>query len=241
MDLNIGERIEDLQCKNLKIIQNKNLYCFTSDSVILANFVKTKPKDVAVEIGAGGGVISILVQAKNKLDKVFMFELQPEMAALCQKNIDLNNLGEKLFLLQDDVKNHKKYVKNGQIDVVFCNPPYFKPTNFAQSQVKKIAKEEVCLSCEELCKVAGAMLKSSGALYVCYAAERAAELIYNLQKHKLAVKEMFFTENGKGEVKLVVIKAVKDGKYGCKVYKNLATNDECGDYLEMLQTKNFLK
>ena len=66
MILGEGERLEDLQCNGLKIIQNKNLYTFTSDSVILANFVKTKANDIAVEIGAGCGVISILAQAKNK-------------------------------------------------------------------------------------------------------------------------------------------------------------------------------
>ena len=44
----MSERIEDLQCKGLKIIQDDELYSFTSDSVILANFVKTKANDVCV-------------------------------------------------------------------------------------------------------------------------------------------------------------------------------------------------
>ena len=57
--------------------------------------------------------------------------------------------------------------------------------------------------------------------------------------HNLKIKEMFFTENGKGGVKLVVIKAVKGGKDGVKVFPNLVTNDRDGNYLEMLQTKNF--
>lgn len=235
-----GERLEDLQCEGLSIIQNKNLYCFTSDSVILANFVHAKKGDNVAEIGAGCGVISILVQAKNKLKKIFAFEIQASMAQLCERNVELNNLSEKIETIKDDVKNHKKYIKSGSIDVIFANPPYFKETNFKQSEVKKIAKEEVCLSCEDLCKVASEMLKSGGAFYVCYSSERTAELIYFLQKHKLAVKEMFFTENGKGEVKLVFIKAVKDGKFGCLVRQNLVTNEENGNYLQSLHTKNFV-
>ena len=67
--LNQDERIEDLQFEGLKIIQNKNLYTFTSDSVILANFVKLKSKEVALEIGAGSGVISILLSKKQNLQK----------------------------------------------------------------------------------------------------------------------------------------------------------------------------
>lgn len=235
----MSERIEDLQCKGLKIIQDDELYAFTSDSVILANYIKTKPNDVVVEIGAGSGVISILVQAKNELKKIFAFEIQEKMQKICEKNLKINNLSEKIELFCDDVKNFDKYLDK-KVDVVFSNPPYFKTTNFVQNEVKKIAKEEVFLSCEQLAEVASKMLKDGGSFYVCYSAERSCELISNCQKFGLAVKEMFFTENGKGEVKLVVLKAVKGGKHGVKVFPNLVTNELNGDYLEKLHTKNFL-
>ena len=132
MILKKTERLEDLQCGGLNIIQDKELYTFSSDSVVLANFVKTKAKDVAVEIGAGSGVVSILVQAKNKLGHIFSFEIQPCMAELCERNIALNNLQEKITLVGDDVKNFKKYIRPASVDVVFSNPPFFKETNFKQ-------------------------------------------------------------------------------------------------------------
>lgn len=81
MELEKGERLEDLG-DNLKIIQNKALYTFTSDSVVLANFLKIKPKESAVEIGGGSGVISILATAKNKFKKIKIFEIQEKL----QKN-----------------------------------------------------------------------------------------------------------------------------------------------------------
>ena len=239
MILEEGERIEDLQCNGLKIIQNKNLYTFTSDSVILANFIKTKMSDTAVEIGAGCGVISILVQAKNKLKKIFAFEIQEKMQKLCQKNINLNNLGEKISLFCDDIKNFESYLKPNSVDVVFSNPPYFKPTNFAQSDVKRFSKEEVLLSCKDLVSSANKLLKDKGEFYCCYSAERSCELITTCENAGLKVKEMFFTENGKGQVKLIFIKAVKGGKSGTKVLPNLVTNESDGTYLEKLKTKNF--
>ncbi len=241
MKLTESERMEDLQCNGLKIIQDKNLYAFTSDSVVLANYIKTKQKDVAVEIGAGSGVISFLVQAKTKVEKIFAFEIQKEMASLCERNIKLNNLESKICLHCDDVKNFQNYFSKESVDVVFCNPPYFKTTNFQQSDVKRIAKEEIKLSCKDLCVVADAMLKHGGTFFCCYSAERSVELICNLEKVGLIVKEMFFTENGKGQTKLIVIKAVKGAKHGVKVLPNLVTNEESGDYLETLHTKNFLK
>ncbi len=237
--LDENERIEDLQCKDLKIIQNKTLYNFTSDSVILANFVKTKKNDVAVEIGTGCGVISILVQAKNILKKIFAFEIQQLLQRLAKKNVDLNNLNDKIEVVCDDAKLFEKYIQKESVDVVFSNPPYFKVTNFKQNEVSKNCKEEKLLSCTDLCKAASGMLKNGGAFYCCYAADRACELICNLNKNNMAVKEMFFTENGKGEIKLVVLKAVKGGRQGVKVLPNLVTNEANGDYLEKLHTKYF--
>lgn len=241
MKLTAGERLEDLQCNGLKIIQNKALYTFTSDSVVLANYVKTKPNMVAVEIGAGSGVISILVQAKNNLKKIYAFELQQEMVKLCQKNIKLNNLEDKICLFNENIKDFEKHLSKESVDVVFSNPPYFKQTNFEQDEVKRIAKEEICLSCKDLCEVTSKLLKNGGVFYCCYSAERSVELICTLQKANLMVKEMFFTENGKGKTKLILVKAVKGAKYGVKVLPNLVTNEESGDYLEILNTKNYLK
>lgn len=239
MNLKQSERVEDLQCNGLQIIQDKELYCFTSDSVVLANFVKTKARDVAVEIGAGSGVISILVQAKNKLKNITAFEIQPCMADLCQKNIELNNLQEKITLVCDDVKNFKNYIKPASVDVIFSNPPFFKSTNFKQSEVKRIAKEDASLPVDVLASVSAKMLKDGGNFYCVYSAERTVELLIELQKNNLTTKEMFFTENGKGEVNLVVLKAVKGGKNGVKILPNLIRNDADGKYLETLHTKHF--
>ncbi len=241
MKLKPTERMEDLQCDGLKIIQDKNLYAFSSDSVVLANFVKTKKQDVCVEIGAGSGVISILLQAKMPLEKIYAFEIQKEMQNLCEKNIKLNKLEDKIKLVCDKVQNFEKYLKKESVDVVFSNPPYFKETNFEQTLSRKIAREEVCLPLGEFVETSAKLLKNNGSFYCCYLAERSAELIALCQKNNLIVKELFFTENGKGKVKLVVLKAVKNAKNGVKVYKNLITNEENGNYLEDLKTKNYKK
>lgn len=241
MKLKDTERLEDLQCNGLKIIQDSQLYTFSSDSVILANFVKTKKEDVAVEIGTGCGVISILLQAKQGVEKIYAFEIQSEMQNLCEKNIKLNNLEDKIVLINDKIQNFEKYLKPESVNVVFSNPPYFKETSFEQSEARKIAREEVCLPLNELVDCSARLLKNGGNFYCCYSAERVAELIELCQRKNLKIKEMFFTENGKGKVKLVVIRATKNGRNGVKVYKNLITNEENGDYLAELKTKNFLK
>lgn len=236
-----GERIEDLQCGGLKIIQNKDLYTFTSDSVLIANFVKLKKNDKALEIGGGSGVVSILLSAKTKCQDFTIVELQKEMAKLCQKNIELNNLTDRLKLICDDIKNWKKYFVAGQFDSIFSNPPYMKGGTGNKQDSRRLARHEENLPLEELVFVASKLLKEGGDFWCVYCSERACELIACLHKERLETKEMFFTENGKGQVSRVLLRAVKGGKHGVKVYKNLVTNDSDGKYVEALQTRNFLK
>ena len=237
IDLNSDERLEDLQFEGLKIIQNKNLYTFTSDSVVLANFLKIKPKEIAVEIGGGSGVISILATKKTKAKKIISFELQQKMFELFQRNIILNDLSEKIEVINDKIQNHKKYVENGSIDVVFSNPPYKREGSCLvnENESKMIARHEKFLPLDELCKAASCMLKFGGRFYVTYDADRSCELISELMKNSLEPKRMFFTENGKGKTILVVIEAVKNGKHGVLVMPNLVTNDKNGDYIRKIK------
>ena len=235
------ERIEDLQCKNLRIIQNKNYYTFTSDSVILANFIKLKKSDVCAEIGTGCGVIPILLSAKTEFDKVYAFELQDEMARLAEKNVLFNDLEDKIVVVSDDVRNFRQHFNAESFDVVFSNPPYMRgdTARNANSVIDK-ARHDECLPIGDLCKTAYSMLKFGGRFFVVYSASRSAELIYTLMENNLEPKKMFFTENGKGKIVLVVIEAVKGGKHGVEVLPQLQTNDAKGDYLELLRTKYFV-
>ena len=240
MILDKDERIEDLECHGLKIIQNKNYYTFTSDSVVLANFIKLKKSDKCVEIGTGCGVISVLLTAKTEFDKIYAFEIQDEMARLAEKNVIFNDLQDKIQVISDDVKNFRQYIENESIDVIFSNPPYMrKDVQLNKNRIKSIARHDESLPINELCKCAYSMLKFGGKFYVVYSAERSCELIHTLINYNLEPKRMFFTQNGKGKVILIVIEAVKGGKHGVEVLPELETNDVKGEYLQLLQTKYF--
>lgn len=219
MELEKGERLEDLG-DNLKIIQNKNLYTFTSDSVVLANFLKIKPKENAVEIGGGSGVISILATAKNKFKKIKIFEIQEKLQKNCEKNIKINNLSEKLELICDDIKNYRKYLEVGSQDVVFSNPPYF-PVDDSLESVRKNARQEVFLNLKDLIKVSSEMLKFGGRFYLIYPASRLCELVYECEKNDIKIKKMFFTENCHGVANLVVIEGRKNGSDGVQILPNV--------------------
>ena len=51
MNLKQNERIDDLEYKNLKIIQNKNGFCFGIDSILISDFAKDiKPNSYGIDL-----------------------------------------------------------------------------------------------------------------------------------------------------------------------------------------------
>lgn len=236
IELKDDERIEDLMCEGLKIIQNKNLYTFTSDSVILANFVKLKRSEIAVEFGSGSAVISILLTKKQKYKHIYGFEIQKELYEMSNRSLKLNNLENDITIFNDKIQNYKKYFDNGSIDVIFSNPPY-KRDGSAKDNLnlsKAIARHEKNMPLCELVKTASLLLRFGGRFYVVYDADRSCELIHELMKNNLEPKRMFFTENGKGKSILVIVEAVKGGRHGVEVLQTLVTNDKDGNYIEKL-------
>ena len=61
------ERIDDLEFKNLKIIQDTNGFCFGIDSVLLSDYAKNiKKGSKVIDLGTGTGIISILLCGKTE-------------------------------------------------------------------------------------------------------------------------------------------------------------------------------
>ena len=201
-------RLDDLNLDGLKIYQYKNGYNFTSDSVLLANFVKAKHTDVCVEIGAGSGIISILVEHKNRPQKIIAVEMQNTYATLCKKNVELNNK-RNVEVICDRIQNNKKFITKN-VDVVFSNPPYYKDGTCKESEDENIAKckHEQFLPLNELTKCASEMLKFGGKFYVVYPANRVGELIFELKKNNLEPKKMFFLHRFNSCFKFFILNAL---------------------------------
>lgn len=241
------ETLEDLQLGGLKIIQSTLLYRFTSDAVMLANFVKAKPTDKLIDLGTGSGIIAILTAYKNKLENVFGVELQKELADMASRSVEFNNLQNIIKILnldmQDLLKTEIRRENNLEnFDIVVCNPPYKKQgssrLNFNESQ--KIARHEVAINLETIVKVAKSLLKFGGKFYIVCDSERTAELIFDLKKQKLEPKRMFFTQSSeKTKPILVFIEAVYGGKESVNVLPTIITNDKNGKYLEEIKKLKF--
>lgn len=238
ISLKEGERLDDLQLGGLKIIQKIGGYGFTSDSVLLANFVKTKHTDVCLEVGTGSGIISILVNYKEKPSKIFAFELQKEQSDLAKRNVELCKMNNQIEIYNERIQNWNKYIDFGQIDVIFANPPYFKYDKNVCGQIteKMLSRTDKELCLKDFFDVCSKMLKFGGKLFFVYDSQRIEECFNIMKQNNLTPKRMYFVHPNENKNSTVFLcEAIVGGKSGLTIMPPLFTNNLDGDYVQTIQ------
>lgn len=238
MELNLkeNERIDDLEFKNLKIIQNKEGFCFGMDSILLSDFAKEMRHHAKVlDLGTGTGIISILLCGKTDLKKVIGVEIQKEVAEMASRSIQLNDLQDKFEIINENILNLNNIYKKQSFDVIVTNPPYKKKnTGMINEKEKKIiSRHEITANLEDFIKISKDLLKDNGEFYMVHRPERLVDILNLMRKYKIEPKILRFVYSDKNkESKLILIKGVKNGKPFLKVEKNLYIYDENGKYTE---------
>ncbi len=227
IELNENERIDDLQYKGLKIIQNNDGFCFGIDSVILSDFAKNiKENSDVVDLGTGTGILGLLLCGKTKLRTITGIEIQEDVAKMAERSIKLNELENRFKIFNVNINSvfKENLLKKNKFDVVIMNPPYKELgsgiTN--ENKSKLIARHEITATLEDFVKTAAALLKDKGELYIVHKPERTVDIITKLRENKLEPKELKVVYSRKNtDASLILIKAVKGRK---EIFKNIKTN-----------------
>ena len=221
-----NEVVEDMGF-GLQIVQNVELYRFTSDSVLLSRFALPKKNDVVADFCAGSGIVAFhfyALQKEKGLAKSFtLFELQSSLCALAQKTIALNDFSSfriENCRLQDIGEEYRE-----QFSLVLCNPPYERGGFDNASYEKAICRKEICITLPEIAQAAAKVLKFGGRLAMVHRADRIAEICYTLKQVNLEVKKMQFVAGRDGlKPYLVLIEAVKGGKPATELYPTISNS-----------------
>lgn len=189
----LNRTIEDLLCDGLKIVQDKDLYRFTSDAVLLANFFKARKGDKVVELCSGSGVISILGSAKTQAEHFYCVELQRELCEMCEESVKLNNLADKIEIINANLKDFAKNFGK-EVDVVVVNPPYYADKTMSGKTHFDKCTHEISTSLAEICEASAKILKFGGKLFMVHLANRFAEVCYELKKNNIEPKRVVFVQ-----------------------------------------------
>ncbi len=251
MQLKENERIDELQYKNLKIIQNEDGFCFGIDSVLLSDFAKDiKNNSAGVDLGSGTGIISILLSAKTKLEKIIGVEIQEDVAEMANRSVILNNIQDKIEILNLDIKdiiqnksnnkeNINKLIENKlqreKFDFVVTNPPYKKldTGKVNANENKYISRHELTANLEDFLNVSKYLLKDKGAFYMVHRPDRLVDIIELMRKYKIEPKKIRFVYSSiEKEPSLILIKGIKNANPFLKIDRPLIIYNENGEYTE---------
>lgn len=243
MNLKDNERIDDLGIADLKIIQNSEGFCFGIDSVLLSDFAKNMKKNsTVIDIGTGTGIISILLSEKSSAKKIYGVEIQDEVADMAKRSVELNELQDKIEIINDDIKNINKYIDNNTVDCIVTNPPYKKIDAGMKNENEKllISRHEIKCNLRDIAEISRKLLKDKGEIYIVHKSERLVDILTTFRQNKLETKLIRLIQSNKNsDPNLVLVKAVKNGGEFLKIEKPLIIYNEDGTYTdEILEIYN---
>ena len=222
--------------KNIKIVQNKNYFNFSLDSILLPNFIQLNPKtEKIIDFCTGNAPIPLVLSTKTNA-KIYGVEIQKEIFELAKESIKINNLTENIMLINDDVKNLVNIFETDTFDIITCNPPYFKLNEDSivnDNNIKSIARHEIKIELEDIIKISKKLLKNGGSLNLVHRTDRLIEIIELMKKNNIEPKRIrFIYPKINSESNLVLIDGRKNGKTGLKILSPLYVHNNDGTYTE---------
>ena len=233
VQLQEGERLDELHRNGYCIIQNEKKFCFGMDAVLLSGFAKVKQRENVLDLGTGTGIIPILLEAKTDGKHFSALEIQQESADMARRSVVYNGLEEKIDVVCGDIKQASQIFGAASFDVVTCNPPYMNDQHGLKNPdlPKAIARHEVLCTLEDVVREAAKVLKVNGRFYMVHRPFRLVEIINTLSKYKLEAKRMRFVHPYiDKEPNMVLIEAVKGGKSMIKIENPLIVYKEPNVY-----------
>ena len=217
--------IENLESVNKKMVVEEKGLKITDDAILLSKFIKgyfdtnyknTKEKKTFLEIGAGQGVISLLLSETAIVSKIFAVEIQEEIFKILKKNVEINKLNDKIIPINKDIKSIE-----GEYDFIFSNPPYKKINSgkLPRNEAARVSKYEVLLTLEELILEIKRLLKNHGEFFVVVPNDRLNDVFKNIYVNKMNILTMDINKYKKMD--LVVVHGKKGGKSNSKIMISL--------------------
>ena len=231
-----GERIDQLFSTDVKIIQNREVFSYSIDSVLLSRFPKIPSRGLIVDLCSGNGAVGLFASTRTKAP-IIEVEIQERLADMAERSIQLNDLGEQVQMINDDLKNLLNHVPRTGVDLILCNPPYFKVSETSKKNLSEhylLARHEITTNLEEICDTARHALKSNGRLALVHRPDRFLDIIDTLRQYNLAPKRIQFVYPKVGkDANLLLVEAIKDGSTdGLKILPPLFVHKENGDYTD---------
>ncbi len=233
----MAERIDDLQLKNLKIIQDTESFCFGIDAVLLSYMAENSKAERIVDLCSGNGIVGILLAGKTDAKEIHCVEIQKKQADLAKRSVAINELSDRVFVHNIDLKNSFDVLGKGVFDAVTCNPPYMKAMDGIVSKGDEIAiaRHEIMCNLEDVIFAASKLLKSKGKLFLVHKPERLVDIFCLMRKYKIEPKKLCMVHPSSAKkANIVLVEGALDGGRELKMTEPIYVYDENGSYSDKI-------
>ena len=224
IELNEGERVDDLERCGFRIIQNTEKFCFGMDAVLLSGYAYAKRGDRILDLCTGNGIIPILLAAKTEAERIVGIEIQKDVADMAKRSVIANDLTDRINIINGDIKEADEILQPGAFDIVTCNPPYMIDSHGIKNpdSPRAIARHEIMCNFDDVARITARMLKPGGRFFLIHRPFRLIELFETMTKYKLEPKRMKmvhpFVDK---EANMVLIEACQGGRRRLKAERPL--------------------
>lgn len=233
-----GETVDELQAYGLKIIQPRHGYRFSLDPLLLCDFAGIQDGETAVDLGAGCGVIPLILARKAAGGWIAGIEAQLEMAELAARNVSLNGLSDRVTIVHGDVAAIKEHFPSSSFDLVISNPPYRKrgTGRISPKPGRDDARHESTASLADFLAAAKKLVRLTGRVCFIYHPSRLAEFLAEAGALKLSPLRLRMVHgSGTAEARMFMVELVKGRKGELKILPPLFVYGENGEYGEEMK------
>ena len=222
----------------IQVMQNRRGYRFSIDAVLLAYHANPRTGDKVLDLGAGCGIVSLVMACRCSGLEIFAVEVQSELADLAVTNVRQNRLESHIDVKGMDMKLLTPDMISGHCDLIVSNPPYHRPGSgrINPDTQRAIARHEIKASLVDVLQTARRMLRTAGRFVTIYTAERTTDILAQMRKEQIEPKNIrMIHSNRHTDAGLILIEGSKGGRPGVKVGSPLFIYDDKGEYTEEVQ------
>ena len=225
--------------KDLKIVQDSDMFSFSLDSVLLPNFVTLNKKITNIlDIGCGNAPIPLILSTKTNA-KITGIEIQESVYDMAVESVKINNKEDQIKIINDDINEFYKNEETDKYDVITCNPPFFKyieSSNINKNDYKTIARHEVKLNLNQLFTIARKLLKNNGVIAIVHRPERFLDVVMEMKQNNIEPKRVqFIYPKTNMEANIMLIEGTKNGNPGLKILPPIYSHKENGEYTDTVK------
>ncbi|MGX4763349.1 tRNA1(Val) (adenine(37)-N6)-methyltransferase [Holzapfeliella sp. JNUCC 72] len=240
MTLYENEEINHLFNEKIKIIQNKTVFSFSLDTILLAYFTQIKKNSKVVDLCSGNGAASLFLTHYHPTAQIDAVEIQSDIAEMATRSVELNELSNQITVHNRDAKEATAFLKKDSYDAVICNPPYFELDSGHKvnpNEQLAIARHEIMINLEDIIKTSAGLLKTKGKLFMVHRPDRLTEIMTLMAKYDLMPRKIQSVIPKKGrEANIVLVEAMAKGAMtGVKLLPEIVVHEEDNHYAEFIE------